>query len=68
MDANGSCRAGENVSLFVFCVCAQCGHNLAMQSLFFFMLIPDESRVLGGNPSDVTDGDLARTGVSAGEK
>lgn len=39
-----------------------------MQSLFFFMPIPDESRVLGGNPSDVIDRDLARTGVSAGEK
>lgn len=52
----------------MFCVYAQCGHDLAMQSLFFFMLIPDESRVLGGNPSDVIDRDLARTGVSAGEK
>lgn len=50
----------------MFCVYAQCNHNLAMQSLFFFMLIPDESRVLGGNPSDVNDRDLTRTGVSAG--
>lgn len=40
-----------------------------MQSSFFFTLVPDESRVLCGNPAEVTDCDLTRGGgVSVGEK
>lgn len=43
-------------------------HCKASFSLFSIFIFPDESRVLWGNPADVIDCSLTRTGVFAGQK